>query len=144
MKLRLNTENMKDDFFGETRLFGIVASVKNYHFCWQLNNITGYNFSLKPEKEIQLKKKNRDYFFSIYEYSEPATFITHYIYHNHYDGEYLLPEFRYVDFLWLMKGNVYDEEKCNWLLQSIRHINGVQMVAELTNEKIINKENMIL
>ncbi len=142
-KYKLDTEDMEDDFFEETRLFGIIASVKNYQFCWQLNNVTGYNFRLNPEKEIQLKKKNRDYFFPIYEFTEPASSITHFIYHNHFDGEYLLPEFKHMDFLWLMKGNIYDEEKCTWILQSVRQINGVQMVAELTNEKIRNKENMI-
>jgi hypothetical protein len=143
IKYRLNTDELTDDFFDETRLFGIIAPIRNYQFCWHLNNVTGYDFRLNPEIEIQLKKKERNYFFSIYEYIEPANSLTHYIYHNHFDGEYLLPEFRHMDFLWLMKGNIYDEERCSWLTQTVRQINGVQMVAELTNEKIRNKGNMI-
>lgn len=143
IKYKLNTDDLTDDFFDETRLFGIIAPVKNYQFCWQLNNVTGYDFRLNPEIEIQLKKKERNYFFSIYEFAEPTSSLVHYIYHNHFDGEYLLPEFKHMDFLLLMKGNIYDEERCNWLLQCIRQINGVQMVAELTNEKIRNKGNMI-
>ena len=143
IKYRLNTDDLTDDFFEETRLFGIIAPIRNYQFCWHLNNVTGYDFRLNPEIEIQLKKKERNYFFSIYEFNEPTSSLTHYIYHNQFDGEYLLPEFRHMDFLWLMKGNIYDEEKCGWLLQIIRKINGVQMVAELTNEKIRNKGNMI-
>jgi len=143
IKYRLNTDELTDDFFDETRLFGIIAPIRNYQFCWHLNNVTGYDFRLNPEIEIQLKKKERNYFFSIYEYAEPASSLVHYIYHNHFDGEYLLPEFRHMDFLWLMKGNIYDEERCNWIIQTIRQINGVQMVAELTNEKIKNKGNMI-
>jgi hypothetical protein len=143
IRYKLNTDELTDDFFDETRLFGIIASLKNYQFCWQLNNVSGYDFRLNPEIEIQLRKKERNYFFSIYEFTEPASSLTHYIYHNHFDGEYLLPEFRHMDFLWLMKGNVYDDEKCNWILQTVRQINGVQMIAELTNEKIKNKGNMI-
>lgn len=143
IKYRLNTDELTDDFFDETRLFGITAPIRNYQFCWYLNSVTGYDFRLNPEIEIQLKKKDRNYFFSIYEYVEPTNALTHYIYHNHFDGEYLLPEFRHMDFLWLMKGNIYDEERCSWLLQAARQINGVQMVAELTNEKIRNKGNMI-
>lgn len=143
IKYRLNTDELTDDFFDETRLFGIIAPIKNYQFCWQLNNATGYDFRLNPEIEIQLKKKERNYFFSVYDFTEPASSLTHYIYHNQFDGEYLLPEFRHMDFLWLMKGNIYDEEKCNWLLQTIKQITGVQMVAELTNEKIRNKGNII-
>jgi hypothetical protein len=143
IRYKLNTDELTDDFFDETRLFGIMASLKNYQFCWQLNNVSGYDFRLNPEIEIQLRKKERNYFFSIYEFTEPASSLTHYIYHNHFDGEYLLPEFRHMDFLWLMKGNVYDEDKCSWILQTVRQITGVQMIAELTNEKIKNKGNMI-
>lgn len=143
IRYKLNTDELTDDFFDETRLFGIIASLKNYQFCWQLNSISGYDFRLNPEIEIQLRKKDRNYFFSIYEFTEPASSLTHYIYHNHFDGEYLLPEFRHMDFLWLMKGNIYDDEKCSWILQTVRQIGSVQMIAELTNEKIKNKGNMI-
>jgi hypothetical protein len=48
-----------------------------------------------------------------------------------------------MDFLWLMKGDLVDEEKCDWIKQSVKNLNGVQMVAELTNEQIRNKGNMV-
>ena len=41
MKLRLNVEELNDDFFEDTRLLGITAPVKNYQFCLQLNNHLG-------------------------------------------------------------------------------------------------------
>lgn len=89
------------------------------------------------------KKKERSYYFSIYESKEPNSFLVHYLYHNHCDGEYLLPEFRHMDFLWLTKGDFVDDEKCNWIKQTVKALNGVQMVAELTNEQIKNKGNMV-
>jgi G3E family GTPase len=48
-----------------------------------------------------------------------------------------------MDFLWLMKYDYVDDEKCNWIKQTIRNLNGVQMITELTNEQIKNKGNMI-
>lgn len=143
IKLDFDTSALEQDFFEDTRLLGITASIKNYQFCWQLNKATGYNFRLNPSIEIQLKKRNRDYFFQVYDYREPNAFLTHYIYHNHFDGEYLLPEFKHMDFLWLMKGDTVNDERCSEYIQSAKTINGVQMVAELTNEKIKNKENMV-
>ncbi|MDE3235059.1 MAG: IPExxxVDY family protein [Bacteroidota bacterium] len=143
MKLKLDIDSLNDDFFEETRLLGITAPVKNYQFCWQLNNLLGFDFRLNSEIEIHLKKKSRDYFFNIYQSAEPNSFLTHYLYHNHFDGEYLLPEFRHMDFLWLMKGDWVDDDKCNWIKQSVKSIGGVQMVAELTNEQIRNKGNMV-
>lgn len=143
MKLRLDVDELNDDFFEDTRLLGITATVKNYQFCMQLNNMLGYDFRLNPEIEIHLKKKNRNYYFSIYQYSEPNTPLIHYLYQNQFDGEYLLPEFKHMDFLWLMKYDFVDEDKCNWIKQTIRNLNGVQMIVELTNEQIKNKGNMV-
>ena len=143
MKLRLNIEELNDDFFEETRLLGITAPIKNYQFCWQLNNLLGFNFRLNNDIEISLRKNNRNYHFSIYQSQEPTSFLSHYLYHNHCDGEYLLPEFKHMDFLWLMKDDVVDDDKCNWIKQSIKTINGVQLVAELTNEQIKTKGNMV-
>lgn len=143
MKLKLNIEELNEDFFEDTRLLGITAPIKKYQFCLQLNKGMGFQFRLNPEIEIQLRKKDRTYFFSIYESKEPNSFLTHYLYHNQCDGEYLLPEFRHMDFLWLMKGDSVEDDKCNWIFQNIKNINGVQMVTELTNEMIKNKGNMV-
>lgn len=143
MRLRLDIEELNDDFFEDTRLLGITAPVKNYQFCLQLNNQLGYYFRLNNDIEIHLRRKERSYYFSVYQSPEPNSFLVHYLYHNQCDGEYLLPEFKHMDFLWLMKGDLVDAEKGEWIKQSVRNMNGVQLVAELTNEQIKNKGNMV-
>ncbi|MDE3145797.1 MAG: IPExxxVDY family protein [Bacteroidota bacterium] len=142
-KLKLDIDLLNEDFFEETRLLGITAPLKNYQFCWQLNNLIGFDFRLNTDIEIHLKKKDRSYYFNIYQSQEPNSFLIHYLYHNQCDGEYLLPEFKHMDFLWLMKGDLVNDEKCNWIKQAIKSINGVQLVAELTNEQIKTKGNMV-
>ena len=142
-KLLLNNKDLADEFFEETRLLGIMSPVKDYQFCWHLNSIMGLDFRINNEIEIQLTRKNRNYFFSVYEYNEPANALSHYIYNNQFDGEYLLPEFKHLDFLWLLKDDFVSEESLNNLVQSIRTVNGVQLVVELTNEKIRNKEHLV-
>ena len=143
MKLVLDTKDLTDGFFEGTKLLGIMAPIKDYQFCWQLNNRLGIDFRINNELEIQVSKKHRNYFFAVYEYPEKATCLVHYLYNNQFDGEYLLPEFKHLDFLWLLKGDYVRDETLNELLQSIRTITGVQLVAELTNEKIKNKENLV-
>jgi len=142
-KLILDTQDITDGFFEDTRLLGIMAPMKDYQFCWQLNNMLGVDFRVNNDIEIQLKKKNRNYFFSLYEYLEPATALEHYIYNNQFDGEYLLPEFKHLDFLWLMKGDIVSDEMLQQQTENIKSINGVQLVMELTNEKIKNKEHLV-
>ena len=143
MKLILNTQDITDGFFEDTRLLGIMAPIKGYQFCWQLNNMLAMDFRVNNEIEIQLKKKNRNYFFSLFEYREPTNSLEHYIYKNHFDGEYLLPEFKHLDFLWLMKGDLVSDEALKEKITSIKSLNAVQLVTELTDEKIRNKEHLV-
>lgn len=143
MKHVLDITELTEDFFTDTRLLGIMVAAKSYRFCWQLNNLLSFNFRLNTDIEIHVQKKGRQYFFPVYQHAEPHTYLTHYIYHNQYDGEYLLPEFRHLDFLWLMKGDLIPDADYMQLVQKIKQVNGVQMVAELTNEKIKNKGNLL-
>lgn len=143
MKLVLDNKNLAEGFFEETRLLGIMAPVKDYQLCWYLNSILGMDFRINNDIEIQLSKKNRNYFFAVYEFCEPTGSLFHYVYNNRFDGEYLLPEFKHLDFLWLMKGDIVSEEILQQTLNSIKEINGVQLVVELTNEKIRNKEHLV-
>jgi hypothetical protein len=139
----LNIDALNDSFFVDTRLIGIIASLKHYRLCWELNNKFGYNFRLNPEIEINLLKKNRHYYFHIYQHRAVNCFADHYLYHNHYDGEYLLPEFKHIDYLWLIKGDGAFDENCPDIIQKIKEVAGVQMAAELDVEKIRNKGNMV-
>ena len=143
MKLKLDFEDLADDFFSDTRLIGIVAPLKDYQLCWYLNQLLRFDFRSNNDIEIQLNKKKRDYFFSVFEFREKNNSLVHYLYNNQFDGEYLLPEFKHLDYLWLLKGDPVEEEVLQSLMQAIRTINGVQLVMELTNEKIRNKGHLI-
>ena len=143
MKLRIDNDLMVDDFFQNTRLLGIVAPIKDYQFCWHLNQMLRFDFRINNDIEIQLTKKQRNYFFTIYEYGEKSGTIRHYLYNNQFDGEYLLPEFKHLDFLWLIKDDIMQEEEVSSLISSIKSLPVVQLISEITNEKIKNKQHLI-
>jgi hypothetical protein len=143
MKLKIDNEALAQEFFEDAVLLGIVAPVKDYQFSWQLNQTLGFNFRLNNDIEIQLTKKDRKYFFSIYEYCIPSSSLAHYLYNNQFDGEYLLPEFKHLDFLWLIKGEEIPGEELKMLIQSIRSLPSVQLITEMTNEKIRHKQHLI-
>jgi len=143
VKLLLDAQDIMDSFFEETRMLGIMAPMKDYQLCWQLNNLLGIDFRINNEIEIQLTKKNRNYFFAVYEYGELNTSLVHYLYNNQFDGEYLLPEFKHLDFIWLLKGDVVTEISFQKLIESVRTIKGLQLILELTHEKLRHKEHLI-
>jgi hypothetical protein len=143
MKFVLSNREIAEEFFDDTRLLGIVATISDYQFCWQLNRLMGIDFRINNDIEIQLTRKKRDYFFTIYEFGDPAATLKHYLYKNRYDGEFLLPEFQHLDFLWLMKGDLVEDDVLKQYIESIRGLGGVQLVTELTNEKIKNKMHLV-
>jgi hypothetical protein len=143
MKLKLDIDDLADDFFEGTRLMGIVAPLKSYQFCWHLNQLLRFDFRINNDLEIQLIKKQRKYYFSVFEYREPACSLVHYLYNNQFDGEYLLPEFRHLDYLWLLKGDTVGNDLLQNLMSSVKTVGVVQLVVELTNEKIRNKGHLI-
>lgn len=144
MKLKIDNQTLVDDFFDTTRLLGIVAPVKDYIFSWHINQSLGYKFRINNSLEIQLQKKDRNYFFSVYEYQVTGCCMVHYLYNNQDDGEFLLPEFKHLDFLWLAKGEEMENEDLQALQQSLKVLPFVQLVNEMTNEKIKNKQHLIL
>jgi len=143
MKLKIDNDSLIEEFFENTHLLGIVAPIKGYQFIWSINQCLGYNFHVNHNLEIVLVKKSRNYFFSIYEFQIPGSALTHYLYHNQHDGEYLLPEFKHLDFLWLIKGGDMDKDELIALQQSIKNIVFVQLVNEMTNEKIKHKQHLL-
>jgi hypothetical protein len=143
MKLKIDNDTLVEEFFEDTCLLGIVAPVNDYQFAWHVNQHLGFKFSLNHNIEIQLRKKERNYFFGIYEWQIPGTSMAHYIYNNQHDGEYLLPEFKHLDYLWLAKGELMQKEEIATLQKALKTLPSVQLVNELTNEKIKNKQYLI-
>lgn len=144
MKLVLNTEDLTDDFYEGVRIFGVVSNYKNYKFIWEVNNALHMDFRCNPENEISLMKKNRKYYFQVYQHIVKNSSIVYYCYHNYYEGESLLPELKNIDFICLVQGaSGLKEEEWKSLLRNIKSVNCVQMVSEISLSQIKNKANLI-
>jgi hypothetical protein len=144
MKLKYKLEDVTDSFWDDAHLLGIMAPVKDYQFCRQINHCLRFDFRINHQIEIQVAKKQRSYFFSVFEYAEILRSVRLFLYNNQFDGEFLLPEFRHLDFLWLIKGELPSDGELGHLVETIRRVASVQLVTELTNEKIRNKEYLVL
>ncbi|MFN4006674.1 MAG: IPExxxVDY family protein [Chitinophagaceae bacterium] len=140
---RLEMGETTERFFDDTYLLGILTTQKNYQFCWQLNYTLGYNFFLNTDIHIEVARRGRKYKFLVYEHRVIASQCVYYLYENECEGEYLLPEFKHFDFLWLMKGDYFDMAQIQPIVDEIRTLSSVQLVTELTHEKFKNKSYLI-
>lgn len=144
MKLRIDNRELVEEFFNDSRMLGIVAPLKGYHFCWMLNNELRIDLRTSSDLEIQLEKKSRKYYFSIYCHKDEGTSREHFLYENQYDGEFLLPEYKHLDYLWIIKDEEVDDDYFNGLQTQIRNIENVQLVMEIKEESIKNKSNLVI
>lgn len=143
-KQRLAMPTPVDDFFQDAHLAGIISRLREYQLCWVINRQLGFHFKMNNELEVMLVKKERKCFFSVYEFHEPTRYTSHYLYNNHYKGEYLLPELKHFDFVWLIKGAYYQQEGAKWLTDILKKIEGIQLVSVLKAAELKNRENLIL
>lgn len=144
IRLRIDDEQMVEDFFADTRLISIVAPIKDYSFIWSINYFLGYSFKNASDAVLQYSKKGRQYFFNLFEYKMPHRAMTHLLYENQHDGEFLLPEFKHLDFLWLIQDCSFSEDEFQGLIKIIKNIPHVQFVNEMAHEKIKNKKHLII
>ncbi|MBC9933719.1 IPExxxVDY family protein [Chitinophaga qingshengii] len=143
LKLKLDQEQLVEDFFENTHLIGIASTARDYQLCWQINRQLHTNFRVNNLLEITLSKKNRSFHFTVMEFHEPTNSVAHYFYNNHCQAEYLLPELKNIQFLWMIKGDYYQADDIKKLLEQLRLVPLVQLVSLLDTREIKNKMNLI-
>jgi len=143
MKLRITNDDLSDEFFSNVQVIGIVSTLKGYKFCWSLNHHLSVDFRLHPDMEVQLEKKKLFYYFNIYSYADGN--ISHMLYENESRGEYLVPEFKHLDYLWLIRSDDDDiDEMRDVLLDKLRKLDIIQLATFMQIENIKSKENLII
>jgi hypothetical protein len=143
-KLTIDNDQIAEEYFADARLFGIQCPLEPHRFVWLINRQFLYNFRYQVGAEIEVSKRGRNFRYSIFQCKESQLEVMHLIYANHSDGEYLLSELRYFDYLWLMKGELPDETLPNLILNELKNIDPIQLVTELTKEKIVNKMQLVI
>jgi len=142
MKLRLDDDKMSDNFFEDTRILGIACTLKNYQFCWHIEQTMLIDFQTSADLQIPMEKNKRSYSFTVYEFVDPISSKEHFLYSNKHEGEFLLPELQHLDFIWLVRDPFHNDEQLSLMQQQIRTIPGVQMVTEVPHDKIKSKDNL--
>ena len=142
--LTIDNDSLAEAFFEEACLMGIMASIPDYHFCNLLKEELGIHFTNDISSEIQLKRKKRNYFFSVFRYAEPNSPVEHVLYNNRHEGRYLLPECKHIDYVWMVHGLGGTDAPVQELMHVLRNLKEVQLLAELSADKVRHKKNLIL
>lgn len=143
-KLTIDNDLIAAEYFSDVRLLGIQCPLDPQPLIWLVNQQFGYDFRYQVNAEIKVRKNKRLFRYAIYQFEEPHLNITHFLYTNHHDGEYLLPELRHFDFMWMVKGESERDSLVPLIITELKKLEQVQIVTELAGDKIRNKLQLVL
>ncbi len=123
-------------------LIGIVTPLANYRICWFINNTLAITLIKQPDLVINKKEDNQQFSFSRFQYDEPLTQTTFSVLNNESDGNYLLQDYRQIDYLLIIKGSYY-KSKINMLLKKIKAVKEVQTAISIDVINLKQKNYLI-
>lgn len=138
-KFTLDTNDFEEvDFL----LIGISSHAKVYRLCWSLNQVMNLKLtnSNQPIELIETKKKLKNSF-EVYDYTDEESRIHFFVIPNKSPNGFLLPEFKHVDYIMLLKENLIIN--LDDLIAKVRLSDQVLTAFEIPVEDVKSIENLL-
>jgi len=125
------------------QLAGVISTLKGYKLAWEINQKVGVKLVRQPDLAVGFKNQEERYF-SFYAYetrlnrlklfkNKPVDYET---------GKYfLVPEFPRFDFILLTASE--DVNFTSMILQAIKEIPSVELVAPIATESLKSRSNFV-
>ena len=138
-KFSLDIEDSNEPDF---LLFGISSHAKIYRLCWSLNQTMNLKLinSNSPIELIEGRKKIKNSF-ELYTYYDEEMRISYNIIPNKAEQGFLLPEFKHVDYLFLLKENI--DVDTNEIITQIRSSDQVLTAFTIQTQELKSLENLV-
>jgi hypothetical protein len=139
-KLVLDNALLEEEFFEDIALIGIVSALDFHTFIWTINSYLNTSFARNHASEINLQ----DVFFPVFSFEENLALVEHYIFCNRNKTNFLLPEAKNVDYIWMIKTTF---NKTNCIAKYLQHLPSIQAVNycfEIAPNSIKNKQHLII
>ncbi len=124
-------------------LLGLISSAKGYKLAWEINHALGVHLIKQPDLVVGFKN-NEEKSFSHYAHQTRLNRLK--VFKNKPSeqerGKYfLIPEFPHYDFIILI--DMEEQDKDQQLMQSIKSIADIQLVALIPLDGLKSKSNFI-
>ncbi len=127
----------------EFDLFCIISSVRDYRLCWMMNRALDIDLRREEELEMHYPKKRKLAYFNTYQHIDELNRAKYDLIANKETGEYLIPELKQVDHLFLIEDFSSGIEKKE-MLSILRNIPAVEAVFQTDPNELRSKHNLIL
>jgi len=130
------------DFNSDYILIGVASSLREYKFCFHLNQLLSISLTKQPDLFFETTDRTRQSSFSVFSTANPDLKNNYRVFANKSTGEFLLPEAASYDFLVQVLGK-YSEAEAEQLVAGIKQFPGSLICAAIPPRKIKNPERLI-
>lgn len=146
-------------------LIGISSHEKDYRFCWALNNKLKLELVKQDSLEIKGKKQSTPSYFSFFTFDDPDQFTEYSVIANfsesksmalaentlfetsakqgsQTENEYLIPEHKQLNYLFVIRGEMEDEE-VDALVKKLKEIDIILTAVRIDVKNLKSKQNLI-
>jgi len=121
----------------------LVTTSRDYQLCWLLNKLLNVHFRKTDNVEMNIKKKNKLLEFCHFRFDDEINKLEFHILGNRFMGENLVPEYKMLDYLLMIKG-YYPLHKKNTLIANLKALSSLTTLIEVNAEELMSRENLIL
>lgn len=139
-KLVLDNFSLENEFFEDVRLLGIVCPFEPYQLAWKLVEMLNYQFVRNSNYDIDANEK----VYSVFTYERPQIFQEHYLISNRNKSNYLLSDIKNIDFIWMQKGNIFNQPELEKLPSALKRVNGLVHLFEIDSSKLAQRQYLII
>lgn len=134
-------KKIKNDLETGYRLAGVASSLKDYKFCYHLNQLLSCDFRKLKDVSFDSPDRSRHDLFGIFRAEREADEVCFTVFNNKTPGAILLPEVSNFDFIIRVDGK-FPDEKMKKLIEEMLRFPEVMMSAEIPLKKIKNRDRL--
>lgn len=140
MKKKLHRLNVS--ISPELFIIGISSHENDYRLSWAINSQLGFKFSRTANLELFNEKIQEKQIFSVFSHIEEEYELKYYLVSNTGENGFLLPEYRNVDFLFLIQGEI-SENELDKLLAQLKKIEIIRLAFQISNLPAKSLEKLV-
>ena len=138
----LNRKTLKFEIDLDFVLVAITTSLRDYRLCHHINKRLNFDFTKKPDLELDIIRGAGPVFFSLYQYHWEASETDFYFIANKGSDGYLVPEMRKADYFLMIK-NYIDDDDLDKLVSALNKIPEIVAAVKIDPKKIKSRENLL-
>jgi len=123
-KLQLDYEDDNAYYY-----LGISSSIDDYQLVFDLNKYLNMNF--RRVESFRFSNKGEEFTYSLYTYIDDDNMVNYYLLSNKDVSKRLVPQFKHIDFILIVEGEIIDEE-VKTLSRDIMKLSRVMLASQLS------------